>query len=173
VAEPGPFDDAFDDVVAGLDPSMVIITTAVGDDRAGCLVGFHCQCSIEPRRYAVWLSKANHTVGVALRAEHLAVHFLTAGDRDLAELFGTTTGTEIDKFTRCAWSPGPDGVPLLDRIPNRLVLRRTGLLDEGSDHICFAGAPVDVGGPGGFDPLRLTEVDDLEPGHEADERPSS
>ena len=50
----------------------------VQDYRAGCLVGFHSQSSIDPRQYAVWLSKANHTYPVALRSELFAVHFLTA-----------------------------------------------------------------------------------------------
>ena len=40
------------------------------------MVGFHSQCSVDPGRFAVWLSKANHTYGVALRAEVFAVHFL-------------------------------------------------------------------------------------------------
>ena len=31
---------------------MVVVTTAQGDERAGCLVGFHAQSSIEPPRYA-------------------------------------------------------------------------------------------------------------------------
>ena len=171
MAETGDVGSQVDALIGGLDPPMVIVTTAVGDERAGCLVGFHAQCSIEPRRYAIWLSKANHTVRIALHAEHLAVHFLTADDRDVAALFGTTSGTDLDKFSRCDWSAGPHGVPLLDRCPHWMVLRRTGILDEGSDHFCFAGEPIHVGRTEGFTPLRLSDVDDLDPGHEADERP--
>ena len=43
-------------IVAGLDAAMVVVTVAVGDERDGCLVGFHSQSSIDPRRYVVWLS---------------------------------------------------------------------------------------------------------------------
>lgn len=167
----GDLGERFDALLGELDPPMVIVTTAIDDLRAGCLVGFHAQCSIEPRRYAIWLSKANHTVRVALHAEHLAVHFLTQEDSDLAALFGTTTGTETDKFAECDWTEGPGGVPLLDRCPHWVVLRRTGVLDEGSDHFCFLGEPIDIGATTPFSPLRLSDVEDLDPGHEADERP--
>ena len=92
--------DDFDGLVASLDAPMAIVTVAVGDELSGCLVGFHSQCSIGPRRYAVWLSKANHTYGLALHADHFAVHLLADDDRDLAVLFGTTTGDDVDKFAR-------------------------------------------------------------------------
>ena len=60
--------DAFMD---RLNPEMCVVTAASGTERSGCLVGFSAQCSIEPARYAVWLSKANHTYGVARAVEVL------------------------------------------------------------------------------------------------------
>ena len=51
----------FNELMALIDHPMVVVTTAAGHARAGCLVGFHCQCGMEPPLYAVWLSKANHT----------------------------------------------------------------------------------------------------------------
>ena len=165
--------DDFDAVMASLDTSMVVVTTAVGEERAGCLVGFHCQCSIEPPRYAIWLSKANHTTKVAVRASHVAVHYLRAGDHDLAALFGELSGDDVDKFERCATSAGPHGVPVLDRVSDVVLFRRTAFLDEGSDHICFTLEPDEVlSGPSReVDRRRLPDVEDLEPGHRADERP--
>jgi len=163
--------DRFDALMADLDVPMVVVTANDGEERAGCLVGFHAQCSIEPRRYVTWLSKANHTYRVGLHADHLAVHFLGAGDLDLAELFGTLSGDDVDKFARCAWEPGPSGVPLLTRCPNRLVSRRLTVLDEGSDHVCVVGEPVEIHADGALEPLRLSAVDHLVPGHTVDERP--
>jgi flavin reductase (DIM6/NTAB) family NADH-FMN oxidoreductase RutF len=165
-----PTDDAFDVLVAALDTAVVVVTAAAGE-RAGCLVGFHSQCSIEPRRYAVWLSKINHTYRVALLADHVAVHPLGTEDRDLAELFGGRTGDDVDKFARCDWEAGPGGVPLLaGRAGGRLVLRRTALLDVGGDHSCLVGEPVLVDSPsrdviGGFTPLRLAAAESVPPGH--------
>lgn len=163
-------EDALTDIAASLDSPMAVVTTMVGGERAGCLIGFHAQSSIDPGRYCVWLSKANHTYRTVLRAEHLVVHFLTGADRDLAKLFGTLSGDDVDKFERCAWAPGPHGVPILDRCPNRLVVRRIALLDEGGDHVCVVTEVEDAAASGRFTPLRLSDVDDLEPGHAADER---
>lgn len=164
-------DDAFDSIMASLDAPMAIVTTASGDERAGCLIGFHAQASIEPRRHAVWLSKANHTYRVALMGSHLAVHLLTSSDRDLAELFGTSSGDDVDKFAKCEWEPSEVGPPLLTRCENRLLLERMTVLDDGGDHVCVIGRPLMATTAGPFEPLRLSAVNDLEPGHRAEERP--
>jgi flavin reductase (DIM6/NTAB) family NADH-FMN oxidoreductase RutF len=166
--------DTFTTLMSSLDPAMAVVTAAEGDELAGCLVGFHGQASIDPPRYAVWLSKANHTYRVAQRATHLGVHLLTDGDddRNLAELFGTRSGDDVDKFAGLDHEPGPGGAPLLAAVPNRLVLRRVVLLDEGGDHVCATGEPVDATTAGPFCPLRLAQVDHLTPGHQAEERPS-
>jgi flavin reductase (DIM6/NTAB) family NADH-FMN oxidoreductase RutF len=161
----------FDELVAQLDPAMAVLTTVADDERAGCLIGFHTQCSIDPPRYVVWLSKANHTYRVGLHAQRFAVHFLDKGDLDLARLFGTTTGDEVDKFTRCEWQPGADGVPLLTACPHRFAARKVALLDEGSDHVCLVLQPTEVSAGGGLAPMRLSQAKVLDPGHEAQERP--
>lgn len=162
---------AFDRLVAALDPAMAVVTAAEGGERAGCLVGFHGQTSIDPPRYGVWLSKANHTYRVALRTTHLAVHLLTEADRELAAWFGSQTGDDVDKFADLAVEEGPGGVPLLAAGPHRLVLRRSVLLDDGGDHVCVTGDPVEAATSDAFRPLRLSQVHDLAPGHAAEERP--
>ncbi len=157
--------DAFDRIVAADDTAMVVVTAAADGERAGCLVGFHCQVSIEPRRYGVWLSRANHTYRVAAKGRSLAVHALRAGDHDLAALFGGETGDEHDKLADCDWSAGPDGVPLLDRCPDRFVLHHDGPVDLGGDHVLFIGEPQAATFTGSFAPLRLSAVNDVEAGH--------
>src|SRR5689334_11139698 len=64
----------FDLIVADLDYPLFVVSAAAGDDADACLVGFTSQCSIEPRRFAVFLSKKNHTYEVAGRASVLIVH---------------------------------------------------------------------------------------------------
>ena len=105
---------AFKSIAAALDGPLVIVTTAEGGERAGCLVGFHVQSSIDPERYAIWLSKANHTYRVGLRASHFALHFLTDADLPLAERFGTQTGRFAGhlpcfRLVAVAGSPGGQG----------------------------------------------------------------
>jgi flavin reductase (DIM6/NTAB) family NADH-FMN oxidoreductase RutF len=163
--------DGFDDLMTRSDSAMLIVTTTDGRERAGCLVGFHSQSGIEPSSLCVWLSKANHTFRVAVFAPTLAVHFPTVDDTDVAETFGTLTGDHDDKFARWPWTPGPDGVPLLDRCPNRVIGRKAAVLDTRSDHVCFVLDPVESQFPDRRPPLRLSHVLHLQPGHEAEERP--
>ena len=109
-------DDAFGTLMASADPPLIVLTTAAEDEQAGCLVGFHAQSSIEPQHYCVWLSKANHTYRVGLRAKHFAVHFLTVADLSLAERFGTLSGEDTDKFEGIDVELDENGVPLLEAL---------------------------------------------------------
>lgn len=162
----------FDSLMTQLDVPMVVVTTTNDQEQAGCLVGFHAQSSIEPRSLSVWLSKANHTFRVATMAEAFVVHFLTEDDIDLATLFGTASGDDIDKFDRCRWHEGPHGVPVLDDCANHVVGRKVALLDTAVDHVCLVLDPVDTVYGGEFRPLHLSDVSHLRAGHEAEERPA-
>jgi len=64
-------------------------------------------------------------------------------------------------------------VPLLIDCPNRLVAERVALLDEGSDHVCLVLQPTTASARTPFRPLRLSQVEHLQPGHESEERPQA
>lgn len=161
---------AFDTLMASLDPPLAVVTTAADGVEAGCVVGFQSQGSIDSPHYAVWLSKANHTYRVGLRSEHFAVHFLTDADHHLAEHFGTRTGEEVDKFHDLEVDHDEHGVPLVTALPNRLLLDRVAVLDDGGDHVCVTMRVRAADTSGRFTPLRLSDADDLDPGHDAEER---
>ena len=108
--------EAFEAIMSDVDPPSYVVTAADGDDRAGCLVGFATQCSIDPPRFGVWLSKLNRTYRVAQTSTTLVVHLLRDGDGDLAGRFGGETGDEVDKFAGIDWSPGPEGCPVIERL---------------------------------------------------------
>lgn len=158
--------DAFTDV---LDHPMYVVTAADGDRRAGCLVGFASQCSIDPPRFMVWLSRANHTYTVARTATHLAVHALRDDQKPTAELFGSRTGDDTDKFGHLAWSRSPHApAPVLDDAAAWFLGRIEEQVD-GGDHVGFLLAPVDGSRPDPERPplLLLSDVLDLTPGHPA------
>jgi flavin reductase (DIM6/NTAB) family NADH-FMN oxidoreductase RutF len=111
----------FPQLVAELDYPLFIVTAIADEERSGCIVGFATQCSIHPPRFLTCLSNVNRTFAVAARADRLAVHLVPPDATELVELFGGETDDEIDKFSRCAWRPGPGGVPLLDDCPNWFV----------------------------------------------------
>ncbi len=163
-------DAGLERLVAGFDYPMVVVTVAEPGTGApsGCLVGFTTQCSIDPARFLVCLSDKNHTYRAARTAPVLAVHALSADRRDLAELFGTVSGDQVDKFSRCRWRRGPHGVPLLDgcRFLVGEVVDRIGF----GDHVGFLLAPLPAdyrSGRDGGKLLMFSQVRDLEAGHEA------
>ena len=157
----------FHRIVADLEYPMFVLTVADGDDRSGCLVGFVTQCSIHPPRVLVCVSKANHTFPVAERASVFVVHALHEGDLEIARWFGEVTGDDVDKFATVDWSPGPDGVPVLDGLDwfAGRVLDRF----DGGDHVAFV---LDVLDDGRAERTRepqlgYQEVHDFDPGHPA------
>jgi flavin reductase (DIM6/NTAB) family NADH-FMN oxidoreductase RutF len=115
----------------------------------------------------VMISEKNHTFRVASAAARLVVHLISTDDRATAELFGEQTGDDIDKFTRCDWTPGPYGVPVLDAAAawfSGPIIDRRAL----GDHVGFLIAP-DSGEVRDSDVRLLmdTDVKDMDAGHEA------
>lgn len=157
-----------DRLVSRLDYPVFVVTTIDRDsgERAGCLIGFTTQCSIDPVRFVVCLSVVNHTCRVARRAEVLVVHQLGKEHRDLAELFGSTTGDDIDKFAHCRWEPGPGGVPLLTGTSGWFVGTILDRFDLG-DHIGVLVSPIATEINDDQQPLMFSSVRHLAPGHPA------
>ncbi|MFJ8043268.1 flavin reductase family protein [Kitasatospora sp. NPDC096147] len=162
--------DRFEDFLDLLDYPVYVVTAAADGERAGCLVGFAGQTSIDPARFTVWISRANHTHRIALRAPVLGVHLLDSGrpgGRALAELFGGRTGDEVDKFAAVPWEPGPAGVPLLTGVPARFAARVVARTD-GGDHTGHILEPLTtLVRDGTARPLSYRDVATLDPGHPA------
>lgn len=157
---------ALDRVMTSLDYPVFVVTTAAGEERSGCLVGFATQCSIHPPRFLPCLSVKNHTFRVAKKAEYLVVHVLHTDDKDTARLFGGETGDDVDKFAMTPWRPGPGGAPVLDAAKAWFAGRIREVLDLG-DHHGFVLDPVDAE-IDDADPDRLLtfrEAQDITPGH--------
>jgi flavin reductase (DIM6/NTAB) family NADH-FMN oxidoreductase RutF len=159
--------ETFTEIAGSLDYPMLVVTTAAAGERAGCLVGFWTQASIDPARFLVCLSENNRTFRLARRADALAVHVLPAEAEGLARLFGGDTGDEVDKFSRCRWHMGPRGMPILDDCPRWFVgdvIERHAL----GDHTGFVLAPCAAFAAGGsWSQLAFSRIKSLEPGHEA------
>jgi flavin reductase (DIM6/NTAB) family NADH-FMN oxidoreductase RutF len=160
----------FHELVGELDTPMFIVTADAGDggQRAGCLVGFATQTSINPPRFLVCLSRNNHTYRVALRCSLLAVHLVPRDAEDLARLFGGMSDDSdgTDKFARCDWYPGPEGLPILRDCPNWFAGRVLDQLDLG-DHVGFLLEPVSAHRAGPESHFEFQRAKHIEPGHPA------
>ena len=154
------------ELVAKLDYPMFIVTVTSGDERAGCLVGFATQCSIDPPRFLVCISVKNRTFGIARQADVMVVHLVPEDAADLADLFGGETGEEVDKFARVDWRPGPGGTPVLERCRNWFAGRIVERVEAG-DHHTFLLDPFEAASDEGEHPFTFQRARRIEPGHEA------
>lgn len=159
--------DSWEQFTGRLDYPMFVVTARAGDDRSGCLVGFATQASIDPARFLIGLSVKNRTYRVASEAGRLAVHLLSSEQLDLARLFGSVTGDDLDKFARCDWSDEPGGAPVLAAAQAWFAGRVVDVHPLG-DHAGFLVEPDAASvGEAGFELLTFADVRDLDPGHEA------
>lgn len=158
-------DEDFARLVGQLDYSLFIVTAAHGHDRDGCLIGFATQVSIHPPQFLACLSVKNRTYRIADRAKTLVVHPVPDDAADLAVLFGSETGDDVDKLARCRWEPGPDGTPVLSDVDDWFAGRVLGHIGFG-DHVGFVLEPTVVQLSNNGDTLTSHRTPAIEPGHE-------
>jgi flavin reductase (DIM6/NTAB) family NADH-FMN oxidoreductase RutF len=131
---------AFECIVDHLEYPMFVVSACADGRVDACLVGFTSQCSIDPPRFVVFLSKANRTYELARRADTVVVHRLRADQHEIAEqLGGTSAHDDPTKLSGCDWEPGPGGAPVLagcDWFAGRVEAR----IDAG-DHVAFLLEP--------------------------------
>jgi flavin reductase (DIM6/NTAB) family NADH-FMN oxidoreductase RutF len=157
--------ETFVKLTTALNYPIFVVTTAVGERRAGCVIGFATQTSIDPGRFLACLSRENRTYRLAREADALAVHVATPQHRELVELFGGETGDEIDKFEHCAWREGPRGMPILAACRSWFVGAIVARHDLG-DHVGHLLDPV-AARHEPAEPLYFQDVSDIQPGHPA------
>jgi flavin reductase (DIM6/NTAB) family NADH-FMN oxidoreductase RutF len=160
----GSHQQTFAQLFAEVDTAMYIVTAEGGGERSGCLIGFATQASINPPRFLACLSRKNHTYKVACQTDTLIVHCVDEDAGDLAELFGGTSGDEVDKFAAVAWRRGPHGAPLLERLETWFAGRVVERIPLG-DHTGFLLEPIDGAVHRSARPLRFHRARVIEPGH--------
>ena len=158
-----------DDLVRRADSAMVVVTLGSPDGLFGCLVGFHCQVSIEPLRYAVCLSNENATLRAAADVTELGVHLLGRSQLGLAALFGEISADEgVDKFEQCEWDRDGEGPPILRAVPSWFVGT---IIDRAAlgDHTAHILEPLRCGRGPDEPPLRYHATSGFEAGHPPDD----
>lgn len=141
------------------------MTAAHDGERGGCLIGFASQVSIHPPRFLACLSVKNRTYRLAADADTLVVHPVPEEAEELALLFGGETGDEIDKFSRCDWTPGPDGAPVLAELDTWFAGHVLERIDFG-DHVGFLLEPIVVSHQDTQEPFTFRRGRWIDPGHE-------
>ena len=155
---------ALEPFISQAENSLLVVTTANEEELAGCLVGFATQCSIQPPRFIVCVSKVNHTFFAIERSGSIALHLMREDQIQLASLFGEETGDTVAKFARCHWHFGLTGAPILDDcaawVEGRIIHRF-----GAGDHEAILVQPLDGGGDTGHRVLTNQRSPQFQPGH--------
>jgi flavin reductase (DIM6/NTAB) family NADH-FMN oxidoreductase RutF len=119
--------------------STVAVVTAAGEPPVGFTATSFTSVSLRPPLVSFCLDRGSSSWPTVACAEHVAVHLLGAGQREVARTFATSG---IDRFAaHPRWRAGPFGVPLLDGPIAWLLCRVTQRVLAG-DHAIVLAEPV-------------------------------
>jgi flavin reductase (DIM6/NTAB) family NADH-FMN oxidoreductase RutF len=134
-------------------PSGVIaIAAEVDGARVGLAASTFVPVSLDPPLVSFCLADSVSAAPAVARATTVAVHVLHHEQEAAARTFATSG---IDRFAaHGAWTPGPDGVPLLDGVAARIVCRIDRRVRAG-DHTIVLATPIagDLHGDAAATPL--------------------
>ncbi|MER7002847.1 flavin reductase family protein [Dactylosporangium sp. NPDC000555] len=119
--------------------ASAVVITAAGSPPAGFTATSFTSVSLDPPLVSFSLSRTASAWPTVEHARTIAVHVLGHEHEHIARTFATSG---IDRFAAgVPWEPGPDGVPLLDGVPARLICRVTDRIAAG-DHTIVLAAPI-------------------------------
>jgi flavin reductase (DIM6/NTAB) family NADH-FMN oxidoreductase RutF len=114
----------------------VTVVTAAGAPPVGFTATSFTSVSLHPPLVSFCLARTSSSWPTVACAEHVAVHLLGQGQRDVARTFATSG---IDRFAAYRqWRTGPYGVPLLDGPIAWLLCRVTQRVLAGDHAIVLA-----------------------------------
>jgi flavin reductase len=93
---------------------VTIVTTGLGELRAGLTATSVCSLTAEPPRLLVCVHRDADTHDIILQSRVFAVNVLVSSQRELADHFGRRdTSPALDKFASGEWARGSTGAPVL------------------------------------------------------------
>jgi 3-hydroxy-9,10-secoandrosta-1,3,5(10)-triene-9,17-dione monooxygenase reductase component len=129
---------------------VTVITTV---DSGGRPHGFACQSfaalSLDPPLVLFCPGRSSATWPRIAAAGHFCANVLTAGQRDLARVFGTAGA---DKFAGVTWSPSGSGAPVLAGVLTWVGCEVEAVHDAGDHHVVL-GRVTELGPCGPEQPL--------------------
>lgn len=115
---------------------VTVVTTRQPDGTPrGFTANSFTSVSLDPPLLLVCLAKTAHSADVFRNAPHFAVNILAEDQKAVSGLFASRAP---DKFAQCAWTPGPQGTPLIDGSLAQFTCANHQLVDAG-DHLILIG----------------------------------
>ncbi|GAB3834443.1 flavin reductase family protein [Dactylosporangium cerinum] len=130
------FDSAEFRQVCGHFPTGVTAVTATAPDGAvaALTVNSFTSVSLSPAKVLFCVATSSSSFKVLIAADRIAIHILGQDQEDIARRFATSGLSGAEKLSGVAWTPGPDGVPMLPGTPAILAGVRDDVITSG-DHV--------------------------------------
>ncbi|MDO9538359.1 MAG: flavin reductase family protein [Thermoplasmata archaeon] len=124
---------------------VAIITVNDGKKINGMTAAWVTQISIEPPILCVSISPKRHTWKMLAKVEYFGVCMLAEGQEKIANVFGTKSGNNVDKFGMMDIAPfmGAHKVPLIPDSLAGFVCRKSHQVEQG-DHFALFGEVVEA-----------------------------
>ncbi len=141
-----PILDVFKDAMASL-ASGVAVITGLDDQRRprGITATSITSYSANPPSVLICVANDSQSYEALTSWYHYGVNLLGADQEDVAMLFAKP---DPEKFAKCAWQPGPEGIPYLEGAIARLVCQTVRAIQHGT-HTIVIGEIVGGDTPGG------------------------
>lgn len=141
---------------------VAVITASGARGPAGFTATSLTSVSADPPMVSFGIGTGASSWPVVAEAEYVGVHILGEHQGDLAATFARSGADRFGAPT--AWSPGPEGVPVLDGVLAWLVCRIVGRVPAGDHRIVLAevvlGDPTGAGRPLLYHQGRFTALRD-------------
>ncbi len=118
---------------------VVVVSAGDGKRMNGMTAAWITQVSAEPPMIMVAIRKSRYTWEIMKDTELFGISVLGAGQKKIAEIFGTMSGMDTDKFGEAGVEPVMAGdVPLIPGSISAFVCRKGDVFEEG-DHLAVFG----------------------------------
>jgi flavin reductase (DIM6/NTAB) family NADH-FMN oxidoreductase RutF len=131
--------------VLGHYPTGVTAVTALDGEPIGMTIGSFSSISLEPMLVGFFVDSESSTWPRIQRAGAFAVNVLADDQHELCRVFATRGA---DRFANTGWTPGLDGVPLLDGAVAWIECELLRIVDAGDHELAIGTVRRVQEGPG-------------------------
>jgi flavin reductase (DIM6/NTAB) family NADH-FMN oxidoreductase RutF len=126
---------AFRDVCAHFPTGVTAVTATDPEGNAAAFTAnSFTSVSLDPPLVLVCVGTSVSSAPVMRRAENVAIHVLGANHQHVAQRFATSGLTGMERLEGIEWTPGPNGLPLIDHCTARFAGPVEHVVDAG-DHM--------------------------------------
>jgi flavin reductase (DIM6/NTAB) family NADH-FMN oxidoreductase RutF len=142
---------AFRKVMGHFGSGVTVVTTCMGDRRAGITVNAFCSVSLDPPLVLVCIERDSRAHSLLLESQIFAVNILSSAQADISRCFASSSNAKFERFCDVETHEVATGAPVFDECV-AFVDCSVEAVYPGGDHTIFVGR-VQALGSGSAAPL--------------------